>query len=194
MGETRGTDPGEEARLVRAVLEGDAEALDRWYRREHPHVWRLCVGFLADAAEAEDAAQDAMLKLHDELERWEPTRPFGAWRTRVVLNCCRDRLRRRAARARAEASAPEPRALPDPADEAARGEVREVVERALRLLSPREREAFVLRELEGQATSDVAAALGVGEGSVRSLLTLARRRLRAVLGEQLLGVMEGDDD
>ena len=187
MGETRGAVDGGDAALVRAVLSGDASALDRWYRREHGAVWRLCFGFLADAAEADDLAQDAMLKLHDELPRWDPRRPFGSWRNALVLNLCRDRLRRGAARARAEAEASLPSELPDPSQAAERGELRELLARALRALSPREREAFVLRELEGRSTSEVAEVLAVGESSVRSLLTLARRRLRGLLGDRLLG-------
>lgn len=181
-----------ERRLVDAVLAGDAPAIDRWYRREHPSVWRLCLGFLADGAEAEDVAQDAMLKLHDRLDRWDRARPYAAWRNALVLNLCRDRLRRRAARERVEMEAPLPRELPDPARAAERGEVREMLQRALASLSPREREAFVLRELEGHATSEVALVLEVGESTVRSLLTLARRRLRELLGERLLGSSAND--
>ena len=49
--------------LVAAVIRGDAEALDTWYRREHPQVFRLALGFLARWEEAEDLGQDAMLHL-----------------------------------------------------------------------------------------------------------------------------------
>ena len=78
---------------MRAVLAGDALALDRWYRREHPEVWRLCVGFLADAAEAEDVAQDAMLKLHDELPRWDA----ALCATEKQYQCSRKSCRHRSA-------------------------------------------------------------------------------------------------
>ena len=55
----------------------------------------------------------------------------------------------------------------------------------LRSLSPRERETFVLRDLEGLATPEVARILDIGESSVRSLLSLARRRLRQLYGERI---------
>ena len=55
--------------LVPALLAGDAEAVARWYRAEHPAVWRLCLGLLVQRVEADDAAQDAMLRLLDTLGR-----------------------------------------------------------------------------------------------------------------------------
>ncbi len=170
------------------LLAGEPAAVDAWFRAEHPRVHRLCFGFLADAAEAEDAAQDAMLLLLDRLPAWDPARPWEAWRTSVVLNHCRDRLRRLAARRTAEGAAAAARASLEAADPCAPrdgAEVRALLVGLLGELSPREREAFVLRDLEGLETADVAGTLGITESSVRSLLTLARRRLRELLGARL---------
>jgi len=174
--------------LVPAVLAGRADAIDAWFRAEHPVVYRLCFGFLAREADAEDAAQDAMLHLYDHLERWDCTRSYASWRTKVVVNLCRDRLRRRAARDRAERGAPgtaPERVTEDPVRSAEVREIRALLQEALAALSPREREAFVLRDLEAVPTAQVAGALGVTAGTVRSLLTLARRRLRRLLGARL---------
>jgi RNA polymerase sigma-70 factor (ECF subfamily) len=179
MHETHPTDPTPEL-LVPGVLRGDAHALEQWYRAEHPVVWRLCLGFLVDAARADDCAQDAMLRLHDRLEHWDPARPWPAWRNAVVLNLCRDSARAERNRARAlerlrrehhDRSEP-------PADTSLeQAEQRALVVAALRVLSPREREAFVLCELEQRPTDEVAHSMGIGASSVRSLITLARRRL-----------------
>jgi len=183
--------------LVRSVLAGNAEAVDRWFRGEHPQVYRLCLGFLADEAEAEDAAQDAMLQLLDRLAAWDRSRPWRGWRNAVVLNLCRDRLRRADARERAhqralsEREGSERGVLPDPGDVLERAEVQQVLRATLDALTPREREAFVLRDLEGHSTEEAAALLGIGESSVRSLLVLARRRLRSLLGERLPGLAGG---
>lgn len=175
-------------RLVRRVLDEVPEAIDAWFRREHPPVYRLCFGFLAHAADAEDAAQDAMLQLLDKLPSWDPTRSWTSWRNRVVVNLCRDRLRRASARTRAEdgARAQRPSAtVLDPAARLRAAEAEELLREGLELLSPREREAFCLRDLEGGTTEEVAEAMGVGPTTVRSLLTLARRRLRARLAPRL---------
>ncbi len=130
MTQPSATDPAGIVALRPALLAGDAAAIDAWYRAEHPGVWRLCLGVLADATEADDLAQDAMLHLLDTLDRWDPARPWPAWRNRVVVNLCRDRLRRRATRAGHEDAAQRagallPAALPSPEDAAHAGEVHE---------------------------------------------------------------------
>jgi len=185
----------DEERMIGRVLGGDPEALARWFRSEHPRVWRLCFGFVADAGEADDLAQDAMLKLHDRLSRWDSARPYRQWRNSVVLNLCRDRQRRRAARQRAETGAAEARSsvLPfDPSEHLAQRELREALGEALAGLTDREREAFVLRELERCSTEAAAAILSIAPSTVRSLLTLARRRLRDFLGRRLPELKGGD--
>ena len=180
--------------LARAVLCGADGALAAWFCAEHRAAWKLCFGLLADGAEADDAAQDAMLHLHDHLARWDQGRPYRAWRNTVVLNLCRDRMRRAKTRRRAEehaAGAGSAMHLADPVEEAAQSEAREVLRASLAALSPREREAFVLRDLEGLPTQETAAALGVTESTVRALLTLARRRLRRIIGERVPGLVPG---
>jgi RNA polymerase sigma-70 factor (ECF subfamily) len=162
--------------------------VDAWFRAEHPEVYRLCFGFLGHAADAEDVAQEAMLHLIDRLREWDEARPYRAWRTALVLNRCRDRLRRRAARVAAEEAAARLRPeewLPDPHEASTREEVERHLALALRSLPEREREAFVLRDLEGLETREAARLLEVGESSVRSLVALARRRLRKLLGAHL---------
>lgn len=179
---------GPSPELLRAVEAGAPEAVDAWFRAEHPEVYRLCFGFLAHAADADDVAQEAMLRILDTLATRGPAQAYRAWRTTLVLNRCRDRLRRGASRRSFEGAAAEARAerlLPDPHDALERAEVEETLALALRSLSEREREAFVLRDLEGLATAEVAGLLLISEGSVRSLLTLARRRLRELLGARL---------
>ncbi|RKY17601.1 MAG: hypothetical protein DRQ55_15375 [Planctomycetota bacterium] len=172
--------------VLAAAARGEPDAVDSWFRAEHPVVWRLCVGLLAHAADADDAAQDAMLKLLDALAHRDPARPYGPWRTTVVLNHCRDVLRRMGTRQRYEDAAPPlPDCLPAPDEAASANELRELLTAALARLSPREREAFVLRDLQGLPTDEVAAAMDVAPASVRSLITLARRRLRSLLGSRL---------
>jgi len=141
--------------VLRAVVDGRPEAVDAWFRSEYPDVHRLCFGFLADAAEAEDAAQEAMLHVMDRLDSWHPERSYRAWRNTLVLNLCRDRQRRADARRRAHLRAHEVREqapLPDPLRELERAEVQRELRSALEALTPREREAFVLRDLDEQPT------------------------------------------
>lgn len=172
--------------LIGRILGDCPDALDIWYRREWPDVYRLCTGLLADHSAAEDAAQDSMLRLRDRLADWSPTRPYEPWRSTVVLNLCRDHLRKSASRNRAEASLAQ-RPLPNPTStsEVERAEVRVALEEALAKLPAREREAFVLRDLEDFDTHQAAEVMQVGASTVRSLLSLARRRLRDLLAKRL---------
>lgn len=175
-----GLDPA----LLEGLVAREPRAVERWYRAEHGPVWRLCFGLMADPAAADDLAGEAMLKLHDRIDRWDRTVPYAAWRTKVVVNLCRDRMRRDEARRRAEdagASARPEAPLPDPSEIASQAELQQLVRDVLQSIGEREREAFVLRELEGHTTAEVAAAMGIGESTVRSLTTLARRRLRELL-------------
>ncbi|MCP4093346.1 MAG: sigma-70 family RNA polymerase sigma factor [Planctomycetes bacterium] len=174
--------------LIHEAARGKPEAQDRWFRADYPCVYRLCLGFLADTVAAEDLAQDAMLHLLDRLDRWNPTRPYAAWRNTVVLNLCRDSHRKSNVRKKAEDKLklfPDVQHLPDPQDAASAREVRSVITAALAQLPAREREAFVLRDLEQQKTSEVADVMAINPATVRSLLTLARRRLRGILGPAL---------
>lgn len=177
--------------LILKVRAGDVSAWDAFYRQQYQAVYRICFGFLVNTAEAEDMAQDVMLHLIDRLDAYDTARKFSTWRNTVAANLCRDRLRRKATRQRAEEAAAEAatRRLTlvrdDPMDHASSSEVAGILKESLEALSEREREVFVLRDLEGVPSSDVAASLGICEGTVRSLLSLARRRLRGILGPRL---------
>lgn len=173
--------------LALAARGEDLEALAPWFEAERRVVYKLCLGFLANAAEAEDATQDALLRLRDRLPVWDAERPYEPWRNTLVLNLCRDRQRRVARRTHHEQAAadrPE-QPLPDPADVAQADELREALAAALGLLPAREREAFVLHDLSGHSTDSVADQLGVKPASVRAMLSLARRRLRDALSDRL---------
>jgi RNA polymerase sigma-70 factor (ECF subfamily) len=183
--------------LAARFREGDESLVGPWFEAEWPRVYRLCLGFLADPVEAQDVAQDGILHLRNRLSSWSGDGSYSSFRTTVILNLCRDRLRRIDARKRAETRALERRPesmVPDPSEIAAQAEVQDLLRSALRELSPREREVFVLRDLEGSSFADVALVLGVTESTVRSLLTLARRRLRTVLGPALAKDFEGGRD
>lgn len=178
-----------DAEVLARAAAGDADAIDVLCRLEHATVYRLCFGFLLDRQLAEDAAQEALLLIVERLASYDPSRPFATWRNTVVANLCRDRLRRMSTRLRAEqAAALDADAIEsrDPAEAAATTELQRILRSSLEALSPREREVFVLHDLELQDSAQVADALSIAEGTVRSLLCLARRRLKAHLGGRLL--------
>lgn len=177
--------------LARALRLGH-DVLGAWYEAAYPGVLRLCRGFLGPAASgnAEDVAQDAMLRLVSQIERWDPARPYGGWERTVVLNVARNHLRAASRRTEHESAAGQlesmgPAGLPDPSDAASAKEIGALVDRCLGLLTPREREAFVLVDLEGLAPKAAAEVMGVAASNVRAVLSLARRRLKEALAPHL---------
>ena len=155
------------------------------YREHAPRLLRLCRLLLRNPQEAEDVAHEVFLKLVENDWVTDRAMSWGPWLTRVAINACRDR--QRAAWRRLWHGAPEEGELVDrnPTPEAAAltGETREQIWRALRQLSQRQREVFVLRHVEGWSTQGVAEALGLSTGSVKRHLFRAVARLRKGLGE-----------
>lgn len=126
---------------------------------------------------AEDAVQEALARAWERTERAEPIDSLAAWVTRVALNLSKSRLRRMRAEARAVGRLHVPGSVPSA------GESRTDVERALRRLPRRQREVTVLRYYLGLDLKEIASALGISEGTVKTQLFRARRALAAMLGD-----------
>ncbi len=159
-----------------------------WQRR----ALRLAFHYLGNAADADDAVQDAFVKLYAHMATYRADLSFDAWFARIVVNTCLDHLKARrrlpvwpagfhdsawdvaAAHASGEPSA-ERRLLALDAWQA----VSEVVSH----LPARQREVFVLTHLDEQPPQAIALALGMSPATVRVHLFRALRRLRAVLGD-----------
>jgi RNA polymerase sigma-70 factor (sigma-E family) len=152
----------------------DGEAL---FRDEYASLVRLAFLVLGDRGAAEEVVQDAFVKLHS---RWRSIREpdkAGAWLRSVVLNGARSRRR-----GRPRLAAPAPVTV-DAADAGALSsdlQQRTVV--ALMQLSARQREALVLKFYEGLGESEIAAAMGVSPGSVKTHVHRGIEALRSTLG------------
>jgi RNA polymerase sigma-70 factor (ECF subfamily) len=164
----------------------DGTNYDDLYRMHHPHILRLCRQLLADLDEAEDVAQEVFLKLFDALQRADRDIAWASWLTRVAVNACHDRRRSGWWKwwRRNHEEFTESQVLardPGPEDQAINNQTRRDVWAALRNLSARQREVFVLRQLEGWSTEEVADQLGVSPGSVKRHLYRAVHTLRSTL-------------
>jgi len=179
--ESSGGPAAETAAWVERARKGDQEAFACLVERHERMVLRTGLRLLGRLDLAQDAAQEAFLRLHRHLPRFDASRELGPWLYRIVVNVCRD-LARRQPRLLGLEEAREVRS--QDSDEAAlqeavaRNEQRRVVQAALRALSPREREAIVLRDLEGLSTSEVARVLGSSEGTVRSQISTGRLKIK----------------
>jgi RNA polymerase sigma-70 factor (ECF subfamily) len=166
--------------LVASARVGDRKALAllvrRWNGRLLAHAWRL----LGDREAARDAVQDGWGEILRGLPRLADTRAFPAWAYRIVSRRCArwiDRARRD--RRLRDAVAVEPAACSDEAPGAALDAER--VRAALAGLPAGQRAAIALFHLEEMSVAEVAVALDVPAGTVKTRLMNARRRLRAAL-------------
>ena len=173
----------DEAALVARVRAGDRAAFGVLAERYAGVARRVARAVLGDPDDADDAAQDALLSALVKLDQYDPRRPFGPWLLRIVANAATDRRRRRTVR-RVEQLDPAPvagGARPDATTE--RRALSARLRAALAELSHRRRMAVVLFDVEGYSHAEIAGILGIPEGTVRSEVFHARRRLRVLLAD-----------
>jgi len=166
--------------LMRAVARGEEAALRALVARHakplHAYLVRLC----GDAAEAEDLVQESWIRIVRAASSFDPARRFRGWAYGIATNVARDRYRRLRARGGVHAS------LPAQTPAAAGAEGRSIARLDLRgrlaELPERLRQALVLRYYDGLSEPEIAEALGIARGTVKSRLHAAVAVLRRSLG------------
>lgn len=168
--------------LVERAGQGDRAAAQALMARHLPKMLTVARRMLGNQAEAEDAVQDAFLKLWTHAARWRPGKAkFETWLYRVTVNKCYDRLRRRPSARLDEAAE-----VADPAPAADSVMVNAAlaveIEAALAALPERQRAAIVLCHRQECGNIEAAEILGISVEALESLLARGRRALRARLG------------
>jgi RNA polymerase sigma factor (sigma-70 family) len=182
-----------DAALLRRYAQGDAAAARLLTQRLTPRAYGHAFRVLGDRAEAEDVAQEAMLRLWRIAPDWRAGEAkVTTWLYRVVANLCTDRLRRRPAMALD--------AVAEPADPALGAEARlqqaarhDALQAALDTLPDRQRQAVVLRHIEGLGNAEIAQVLDTGIEAVESLTARGKRALAAALSRQREALGYQDD-
>jgi RNA polymerase sigma-70 factor (ECF subfamily) len=180
-----GAEAREDAALVAAAAQGDAAAFRTLVDRHLAGVLAVARRMLRDDAEAEDVAQEAMLRLWRSADGLEVGPPgLRPWLRRVASNLCVDRMRS-GKRLTVTDEVPE---QAEPATQHSQLEAQDTSERveaALRALPDRQRLALTLFHYEGLSQIEVGKAMGISDEAVESLLARARRTLKAALRDQL---------
>jgi RNA polymerase sigma factor (sigma-70 family) len=169
--------------LARAASIGDTRALNALLTAVRPEALRLCARFLPNREDAEEACQDTLLAVTRGIHRFEGRSSFRTWLHRLAANRARSTyqvLRRRFAEA---GGIPLPD-RPDPQRTSVVAGTRLDLLDALHGLSPEHAEAVALRDVLGVSYGEIATLLDVPEGTVKSRIHEARRRLRQHLGER----------
>ena len=198
--------PEAEEQLLKAALNGEAEAFDALVRPHLGLFFRVIVRILGNEGESQDALQDALLAMYKELASFSGNSRFSTWGYRVCANQAlmhrRKRIRRREDAIEdlmprfaddghhIEDGSLEWSQEADALDNAARNELKARIQSGLERLSDDQRAVFVLRDMEGWDTDEIAQRLGITRDLVRQRLHRARLALRALLSDFMGGLPE----
>ena len=171
------------AGLVERARGGDETALRALVEHVYPAVHRWALVHTGDPMEADDLTQDVLVQMIRKIESFHGDARFSTWLYSVTRNAATDRFRKRARRTRIVEDPKAhlellPRGPADPAKEAERRELGDILGVYFNELPERQREILDLVELQGIPSVEVAQMLGIEAVSVRAHLFKARRRLR----------------
>lgn len=180
----------EDAELMRRVADGDPAAFRALSDRHLGRVFALACRLLGEAGEAQDVVQECFLRVWRRAGRWEPNATVATWLHRIAYNLCIDKLRAR--RPTVPIEPLDPASEEAPADQRIQdSHVTRRLNLALAQLPERQRGAIVLVHYQELPAREAASIMDISVEALESLLSRARRTLRAALIEEaadLIGV------
>ena len=173
--------------IVQRVLEGDTNAFEELVLEYEKKVYNVALRMLNNSEDAADMTQEAFIKAYNSLQSFRGDSKFSVWLYRIVSNVCLDFLRSKNRRPTVSLSVEDDDgedAQLDVADESQSPELlldrkltRDSVRRGLDSLPPDYRQILLLREIQGLSYDEIAQALSLGVGTVKSRIFRARKRL-----------------
>jgi len=164
------------------VLDGDKDAYALLVRRYKDPIYRYAERMTGRPDDAADVVQQAFIKGYRSLDSCRNPERVGGWLFRIAVNLCKDQLKGRAKREVPLESTEPLRATRDlPEEGAERAEIREEIYRALESLSDEQREAFVLKHVEGWSYEEMAEQLDVSVPALKMRVHRAREQLQDLL-------------
>jgi RNA polymerase sigma-70 factor, ECF subfamily len=188
------TAPDDDSELVVAAQRGDRDALDRLLRRHYDRIHSICRRIAGSTRDADDAAQEALIRIVRALDRFDGRASFSTWSYRIATNAALDELRKRSRRPQLHVVGDDDRGTgtTDPADDLAQRRVEGVVDRlaidaALADLPEEFRVPVVMRDVGDLDYAEIAVELSVPIGTVKSRIARGRRMLLERLGNRAQG-------
>jgi RNA polymerase sigma-70 factor, ECF subfamily len=206
-GPANGAAPGDDRALVAKAQAGDRAAFRTLFERYHRRAYALAFGVVRNQDDALDVVQDAFIKAHRHLDKFEGQASFYTWLYRIVMNLAIDHLRKHRRQrpvdftdATVDESVSDDALLPkiiggNPGRALMDKEIRNRIADALGGLSENHRAVLVMRELEGLSYEEMAAAMGCSKGTIMSRLFHARKNMQRQLADLYpAGSVEKDAD
>jgi RNA polymerase sigma-70 factor (ECF subfamily) len=183
------TSGGDDRALVAAAQAGDRRSLDILLRRHYDKVHAICRRIAGSSRDADDAAQEAMISIVRALDRFDGRSAFTTWIYRIATNAALDELRKRNRRPGLHVATDDDGYTPEAVDPLSERTVEAVADRmaideALRDLPEDFKAAVVLRDVCDLDYGEIADALGIPVGTVKSRIARARTQLVKSLGNQ----------
>ena len=175
--------------LVAAARRGDAAAMDALLRRHYDRVRAVCRRIAGSTRDADDAAQEAMIRIVGNLDKFDGRSAFGTWAYRIATNTSLDELRKRKRRPQLHTVDDTDHAAREPADDLSHRVIDSVADRlaidaALAELADDFRLPVIMRDVGDLDYAEIADQLGVPIGTVKSRIARGRRMLIDRLGNQ----------
>ncbi|MGE5674420.1 MAG: RNA polymerase sigma factor [Mycobacterium leprae] len=185
--------------LVERAKRGDVQAFEQLIGQYERKVFNIAYRLTGNHEDASDVAQEAFIRAYSSLPDFRGDSSFQTWLMRIVNNACLDELRKR--RRQRMTSLDEPLAVDDgemerqlaianpqdgPEQALERVEVQRVVQESISLLDDEYRIVVIMRDIEGYSYNEIADALAINIGTVKSRLNRARHALKEMLGDREL--------
>jgi RNA polymerase sigma-70 factor (ECF subfamily) len=194
--------------LVQRIQAGDSGAFRALFDKYHRRAFAVAMGVVKNEQDALDAVQEAFVKVHKNIHKFQGSSSFYTWLYRIVMNVSIDHVRKSSRRknldfderaVRQDSGVAGDSALvpsvtnANPGKAALRRELGEAIHAALGELPEHHRAVIVLREIEGMSYEEMAEALEVPKGTVMSRLFHARKKMQASLAPYLQGEEVSED-
>jgi RNA polymerase sigma-70 factor (ECF subfamily) len=169
--------------MIRQSAPGDPRLYEAMMVDYYNTIYRLTKAILQDSDDADDAAQETFLQAAAHIADYQPGTKIKSWLSKIAVNICRDKLRRRKTRLRLLnalklLSWQARRGSPSPEEAVISGERRRIIRSVIETLDEKHRLPILLRYVQGMAIAEIAEVLEIQEGTVHSRLHYAHLRLR----------------
>lgn len=175
-----------EKKIIEKVLGGDANAFEELVLKYEKTVYNLALRMVGDRDDASDMTQEAFIKAYGSLSSFRGDSKFSVWIYRITTNVCLDFLRSKSRKQQVSLTVSDDDEdaqldIPDPSSDPEQQLMQKIsmqsVEEGLKTLPDKQRQILVMRELGGMSYAEIGAALSLEEGTVKSRIFRARKRL-----------------
>jgi len=187
----------DEKQLIKDAMNGDGDAFGQLVTKYEKKIYSFALGMLSNPDDAFDVSQETFLKAYRSLKFFKGESSFYTWLYTICRNCCYDFIKQQSRQRKKNVSLYEYESdpdgtvieIPDNANDPEKlfeqKQVRTIIYDAIMSLPDNHREIILLRDIQGLSYEEIAVAMYINEGTVKSRLSRARSKLQLILKEKL---------